>query len=183
MLTHIHPSRAWFACENRSYIKGNGCLSSMSEASPEPPSAQSPFARLGRYLRRRDLKHLVRGRYPSFIAHTDSCARPKSSLRLRSMPWSESLCRLSSAPAGRWPFPTLSPQSVLGRLDPYPAVFLRCTYPFLPEELRPHVRSETFGTPNCLCNATSTEHAVSGLQSFRYVQAPMFARPPGCTHR
>ena len=114
------PSHAWFACENRSYIKGNGYLSSMSEASPEPPSAQSPFARLGRYLRRRDLKHLVRGRYPSFIARTDSCARPKSSLRLRSMPWSESLCRLSSAPAGRWPFPTLSPQSVLGRLDPYP---------------------------------------------------------------
>ena len=76
MLTHIHPSHAWFACENRSCIKGNGYLSSMSEASPEPPSAQSPFARLGRYLRRRDLKHLVRGRYPSFIARTDSCARP-----------------------------------------------------------------------------------------------------------
>ena len=76
MLTHIHPSRAWFACENRSYIKGNAYPSSMSEASPEPPSAQSPFARLGRYLRRRDLKHLVRGRYPSFIARTDSCARP-----------------------------------------------------------------------------------------------------------
>ena len=57
-------------------------------------------------------------------------------------------------------------------MDPYPAVFLRCTYPFLPEELRPHVRSETFGTPYCLCNATSSEHAFSGLQSFRYVQAP-----------
>ena len=93
------------------------------------------------------------------------------------------LCRLSSVPAGRWPFPTLSLQSLHGCLDPYPAVFLRCTYPFLPEELRPHVRSETFGTPNCLCNATSTEHAMSGLQSFRYVQALMFARPPGCTHR
>ena len=86
----------------------------------------------------------------------------------------------SSVPAGRWPFPTLSLQSLQGCLDPYPAVFLLCTYPFLPEERRPHVRSEAFGTPNCLCNATSTEHAISGLQSFRYVQAPMFARPPGC---
>jgi hypothetical protein len=31
------------------------------------------------------------------------------------------LCRLLSAPAGTWPFPTLSPQSVLRCLDPYPA--------------------------------------------------------------
>jgi hypothetical protein len=50
----------------------------------EPPSAQSPFARLGSYLRRRDVQHLVRGRYPSFIAPTGSCVEPNSSPRLRS---------------------------------------------------------------------------------------------------
>jgi len=43
--------------------------------------------------------------------------------RFRS-PYTEGLCRLLSAPAGRWPFPTLSPQSVSRRLDPYPAAFL-----------------------------------------------------------
>ena len=32
-------------------------------------------------------------------------------------------------------------------------------------------------------NATSTGNAISGLQSFLYVQAPILARPPGCTHR
>ncbi len=56
---------------------------SKAETVRGPPSAQSPFARLGRYLRRRDVQHLVRGRYSSFIALTDSCARPKSSRRLR----------------------------------------------------------------------------------------------------
>ena len=83
MLTHIHPSRAWFTCETRSNMKGYGYPSSVSGASPEPPSAQSPFARLGRYLQRRGVQHLVRGRYPSFFAHTDSCVRPKSSCRFR----------------------------------------------------------------------------------------------------
>ncbi len=40
-----------------------------------------------------------------------------------------SLRRLLSAPAGRWPFPTLSPQSLHGCLDPYPAASLRCSFP------------------------------------------------------
>jgi len=32
-------------------------------------------------------------------------------------------------------------------------------------------------------NATSTGNRFSVLQTFRYVQAPALARPPGCTHR
>jgi hypothetical protein len=61
--------------------------------------------------------------------------------------WSAGLCRLPQAPAGRWSFSALSLQSLHGCLDPYPAVFPRCIYPFLPGEHRPHVRSETFDTP------------------------------------
>jgi hypothetical protein len=83
MLTHMHPAQGWFACQTSSSIKGSGPPSSVSGPVPEPPSAQSPFARLGRYLRRRGVEHLVRGRYPSFLALTDSCARPNSSGRLR----------------------------------------------------------------------------------------------------
>ena len=59
-----------------------------------PLLTESPFARLRCYLLRRNVilppnnksgcKHYVRGSYPSFIAHTGSCARPKSSHRLRS---------------------------------------------------------------------------------------------------
>ena len=99
------------------------------------------------------------------------------------VPISMGLCRLPSVPAARWPFPALSLQSLYRCLDPYPAAFLRCIYSFLPEEHRPHVRSETFGTSGSPCKATLTRHAFSGLQSFLYVQAPILARPPGCTHR
>jgi hypothetical protein len=43
----------------------------------KPPSVLSPFAQLRRYLRlgRRDF-HLLRGRYPSVLAPTGSCATP-----------------------------------------------------------------------------------------------------------
>ena len=35
---------------------------------------------------------------------------------------------------------------------------------------------------NTPCSATSTGFCFSGLQSFHYVQAPILARPSGCTH-
>ena len=56
--------------------------------------------------------------------------------------------QVSPVPAGRWPFPTLSLQSLRRCLDPYPVVFCRCTCSFLPSRQRPHVRTKTFGTPN-----------------------------------
>ncbi len=92
------------------------------------------------------------------------------------------LCRLSLIPAGRWPFPTLSPQSLYRCLDPCLVASLQCSYPFLLEGLRPHLREQRFGTPNYRRNATSTTELISGLQSFLYVQAPILARPSGCTH-
>lgn len=86
--------------------------------------------------------------------------------------WSAGLCRLPQAPAGKWPFPALSLQSLHGCLDPYPAAFPRCIYPFLPGEHRPHVRSETFGTPIYSHIATSVGHAFRGCS-----HSVMF-RPP-----
>jgi hypothetical protein len=83
MLTHMPPDQVWFACKTSPDIKGSGGPSSESGPVPEPPSAQSPFAHLGRYPWWRDVTHLVRGRYPSFLAPTNSRARPKSSCRLR----------------------------------------------------------------------------------------------------
>ena len=127
-------------------------------------------------------RHLER-HYPPLIAHTGSCARPNPSHLLQPPAWSAGLCRLRQAPAGRWPFPTLSLQSLRRCLDPYPAVSSRCIRSFLPGRQRPHVRRHTFGTLKYPCNATSTGLVISGLQSFRYVQAPTLARPPGCTHR
>jgi hypothetical protein len=145
---------------SRSFIKGSGCSSSKSGPVPEPPSAQSPFARLGRYLRRRDVQHLVSGRYPSFIAHTDSCARPKSSCRLQLSlfrPVFAGCCQplLEDGPSrrylhnlckGAW---TLTPPRSLAFVR---FGHLGSTY----QGLRPRPRVNELGTRNDPCNATST---------------------------
>ena len=112
-----------------------------------------------------------------------SCARPPSSQRLGVLPCTPGLGRLSPVPAGRWPFPTLSLQSLRRRLDPYPAVSPRGIRPLPPWEHRPHATVDAFGTRKYPCHATSTGSRISGLQSFVYLQAPTLARPPGRTHR
>lgn len=99
------------------------------------------------------------------------------------VPRSGSLGRLSRVPAGPWSFPTLSLPSVCGCLDPYPAVFVRCTCPLLPRRQRPHVTGNTFGTRKNPCKTISTGSAISGLQSFADLQAPTLARPPDRSHR
>ena len=92
------------------------------------------------------------------------------------------LCRLLRAPAGRCCLPTLSPQSLRRRLDPYPAALLQCICPFLPARLRPHLCRERFGARSI--PATQFQQGeLSRLQSFRNVQAPTLARPPDCAHR
>ena len=63
------------------------------------------------------------------------------------MPYTTGPCRLLPAPAGRWPFPTLSLHSLHSRLVPYPVMSLRCMYPFLHEERRPRNRAYVLGTP------------------------------------
>jgi hypothetical protein len=109
--------------------------------------------------------------------------RQTKSLQMPRFPLASGLCRLLPVPAGRWPFPTLSLQSLHRCLDPYPALPSECFCSFLPQKLRPHVTGNTFGTRNYPCHATSTGSGISGLQSFVYLQAPMLARPPGRTHR
>ncbi len=81
MLTHIRPAPEWFAI-GLVHLYGSCFPSTKPGAHPEPPSAQSPFARLGRYLRRRDVVRLVSGRYPAFNATANSCVKPMSSSRL-----------------------------------------------------------------------------------------------------
>jgi hypothetical protein len=145
--------------------------------------AESPFARSRCYLLRRGVPHHVKGRYPSFIAHIGSCARPNVSIRLRSSLFRMVFagCRqslLTDAPSrrylcnlciGAW---TLIPQCLFGALTR-----------FFPKNIGLTLDLRRSAHLDCPCNATSTRHAISGLQSFHNVQAPILARPPGCTHR
>ena len=90
------------------------------------------------------------------------------------------LCRLQRAPAGRWPFPALSLQSLPGCPDPYPAASLRC----LPVSSQrasasPYSGGVRHAERPSQCNFN--DDFISGLQSFANVRAPMLARPSGCT--
>ena len=116
--------------------------------STRPPGAQSPFAR------REALPPAVwrpaphQRALPLLHRSYGLMRQTKSLPPALDLPPPVGLCRLSPVPAGRWPFPTLSLQSLRRCLDPYPVVFSRCTCSFLPGRQRPHVRTKTFGTPN-----------------------------------
>ena len=147
MHAHIHPSYVWFTAPLAS-----GSVYHLHRAPslvwchrPGHHCTESPFAPLGCYPAEGSVRRYRDRRYPALHATTDSCARPQPSHALCTVAWSVSLCRLLRAPAGRRPFPMLSPQSVWRCLDPYPAAPLRCTYPFLPAELRPHLTCKRFG--------------------------------------
>ena len=85
-------------------------------------------------------------------AHASDPVPPGASV----VPRTPGPCRLSPVPAGGWPFPTLSLQSLRRRLDPYPAASLECTCPFLPREHRPHATEDAFDTRNCPFSTSST---------------------------
>ncbi len=183
MLAHIHPSLQWFACEVRPNFNGLADPGSVSRTIQGPPRAQSPFARWRRYLHRRNVSCITSEGVtpPSSLIRTH--APDQTPPVVFGLPYWTGLCRSLPVPAGRWSFPTLSLQSLHRRLDPYPGMPLWCICPFLPRELQPHPRCTELGAPDNRRNATSTTTPISGRQSFRYVQAPMLASPPGCTYR
>jgi hypothetical protein len=188
----MHPSHSQFVGPTRSPL-GAGGFSSKSGPVPEPPSAQSPFARSRRYRPRQGVLHLVGGRYPPFLAHMDSCDRPNSSVRLRlsllrqvfagccqplledgpSRRYLRSLCQVAwtPTPPRLWRSRSVCVSSFLG--------WDTGSSP----ELRPRPSLYGLGTRNVPCMATSTGRRISGLQSFANVQASSLARPPGCAYR
>ena len=183
MLAHIHPFLQGFACETRPIFNGLAAPDSASRTIQGPPHVQSPFARLRRYPFRRDV----------FCITSEGAPPPSSLLRIHApdqippvlfgSPYSTGPCRLLPVPAAKWSFPTLSLQSFHRCLDPYPGMPLWCPRPFLPRELQPHPRCTDFGASNISPQCNFNDDPITGRQSFRYVQAPMVASPPGCTHR
>jgi hypothetical protein len=107
-LARIHPGPSWFAARARRRFEDPRVPARCPGAVLRPPSAQSPFARLGCYLRRGGVPHHLQERYPLFLAPTGSCARPNPSPLLRSSLGREVFAGCCQTPAGRWPFPTFS---------------------------------------------------------------------------
>jgi hypothetical protein len=181
MLTHIHPSQHPFTCRIRPIFNGTVNPGPESGAVQGPPGAQSSFARTRRYLVRRGVSHPVRGHYPSFIAPTSSCVRPHSSPWLRfSIP--RGLCRLSSVPAARWSFPTLSLRVFPSMLGPLPRRCARCLYPLLLRHHRPSPSPHGSATRN---NPLSDFRVgvISRLQSVLTCSGLEVCCHPGRSHR
>ncbi len=93
------------------------------------------------------------------------------------------LCRLLPAPAGRWPFPTLSLRTFPWVPGPVPRQPERCTCPFLPVRHRPSPPPD-YGSATARLRSKQL-HADAGFEHvvIRNLPAPKFARHPGCPHQ
>lgn len=168
----LAPSSRLLRCTSSSSV--SGCMQCFGTAECPEPLCPTLRSERPRGTPRRALPLLLRS---YGLMRQTACLRvPRLSLQ------PPGLCRLSSLPAGRRPFPTLSLFPLCRRLDPYPAVSPRCTCPLLPGEHRPCATGNALGRRDYPCHATSSGSRISGLQSFASLQAPTLARPLDCTH-
>ena len=80
MLTHIRPLCKWFTQKLDTCMK---FLPANRLISLDAIKTESPFALSRRYPSRCDIFCHIGKHYPPIIAHTGSCAKPKSSTQLR----------------------------------------------------------------------------------------------------
>ena len=147
----------------------------------EPPSAQSPFAPCRRYLDGEDVLRLLERHYPSFIAHTDSCAKPLPSLRFQVTPLFERSLQVAASPRCVKARPNAI--SVVLPCVPGPLLQLlpRCCLPFLPlgHWPSPSEHGSALGFfPSLLLRMVK----ILELQSFLYVPAHRFVRLTGSSY-
>ena len=136
---------------------------------PEPLCPTSVLPPLGRCE-----CHLLRGRYPSVIAPTGSCATPVGlspasafSLVRRVLAG----CTQSLLPPGS--FPTLSLRIFPWMLDPVPRRYTVCSHLFLPRCHRPSPSKEWVGFPRFVPRITTSRRPV-----FRGCRYSLMFRPP-----
>ena len=147
-----------------------------------PPSAQSPFARSGRYPCRGGLKAAWRGVTPSSLlvrAHAPDHPPPRASAR--------ALCagslQVVASPCCEMALPDVISAILAQVLGPLPRRVLGCACPLLHRGHRSHPTLDGFDARIYPHTATSVGSPISRLQSFDYLRAPTLARPPGCSHR
>ena len=148
--------------------------------------AQSPFARSGRYPSRRHVSRPVGRLYPAFIAHTDSCADPKPSLRLRYNLGRRVFAGCCQPLLGVGPSRCYLCESFPTCLDPYPGCSCGALTRFFPQDNGlPDIRTRSARSllrPWLYPYGNFCTELLSRLQSFAHVQAHGFARHPDCSY-
>jgi hypothetical protein len=115
---------------------------------------ESLFASPRRYLSERNVYRYVDRHYPILIAHTDSCARPASSVTLCSKLLVPVFAGCCESLLDRRPFPTLSLPFLRKCLIPYPVTSCWCSCSLLPSKHWLCVKRDTLGTRDHPHNAT-----------------------------
>ena len=156
MPAHIHPTPFRFAHGPVS-LQGSASLGSASKCSLSCRNHQVPRAPLplAGVTCSGETRRPIRGRYPSFLALTGSCARPPSSLLLGSRLVRRVFagCRQSLLDGG--PSRLYLCKSFLGCLAPYLGVSSGASARFFPED---------FGLPHAMTGSAFSQLPVQRLQ-------------------
>ena len=124
--------------------------------------AQSPFARSGCYPSRRSVLRLVSRHYPTFIAHTNSCANPKPSSCLSFTLEHKVFAGCGQPLLGVGPSRRYLRESFSACLDPYPGCSYGAFTRFFPQDFGlPDVRNRS-ALGNTLTIATSVWTSFRG---------------------
>jgi hypothetical protein len=182
MPAHMRPYLQWFTCEHRPLFNESFSPGSVSRTIQDPPRAQSPFARSRCYLNRRNLK--LRRRALPLLHRSYRLMRRTITLKLSSV----SLLQLVFAGCcqpllGNGPSRRYLCNPCMGACTPTPGCLSGANVRFFPEGSSLTIVLRSSAHPNIHRNATSAMSGLTRRQSFRYVQAPMLARPPDGTHR
>jgi len=173
-----------FACKNRPVFNGSAILGSASKTIPGPPRAQSPFARIealplsARCLasRQRALPLLLRS-YGLMRQSIHPPASFGSRLVVGSLQVVTSPCWVLDLPG------VISADPSLGVWTRTPVGSHGALARFFPWQHRSSPSFNWIDFPTLFSRkATSHGGSISGLQPFRYVQTPRFARHPGRSH-
>lgn len=183
MPAHIHPSLSWFTCESRPSFNGMVYPGSVSETTQGPPRAQSPFARSRRYLHRRNV----------YSTTSEGVTPPSSLIRTHApdqippvlfVPLLDGSLQVVASPCWEMTLPDVISAILAWVLGPLPRdaslVLSSVSSQRIPA-------SPQFYQVRRIQNITAMPLQrcpdLSRRQSFRYVQAPMLARPPDGTYR
>lgn len=181
MPTHIPLHLSWFTCEARSFFNGFVLPGPVSRTIQDPPRAQSPFARRGLTPVRMTPGH-VRERYLSFVAPTGSCARPSPSRCLRIFLVQRVLAGCCQSLLGKGPSRRYLCNPCPGAWTHTPGRLSGASIRFFPESSSLATSLQSSARP-ALIASNFRDVIISRRQSFRYVQAPWLASPPGCSYR